>query len=91
MVLTVKDGQTLLDVAIQEFGSWEAAIAIAHENNMSLTDVPTAGTLLNMPDGTWNRTMQRWCKDNDVSPATARDESGIRMNIFTEQFTEEFQ
>ena len=40
----VKDGQTLADVAIQEFGSWEAMIAIARENNLSMTEVPDAGT-----------------------------------------------
>lgn len=29
MKAKVKDGQTMADIAIQEFGSWEAMIAIA--------------------------------------------------------------
>lgn len=87
----IKDGQTLADMAVQEYGSWEAMIVIARENGMSMTEVPSAGTELTMPDATWNRTMQNWCKDNDVSPATARDQSNVRLRIFDEEFTEEFE
>jgi hypothetical protein len=87
----VKDGQTLADIAIQEYGSWEAMIAIAKENNISMTDVPVAGTELNMPDEIYNRTMQAWCKSNDVSPSTARDLSNIRLRIFEQEFREEFE
>ena len=87
----IKDGQTLADMAIQEFGSWEAMIAIAKENGVSMTDVPAPGTELTMPDATWNHTMQNYCRDNDVSPATARDQSNIRLRIFDEEFTEEFK
>lgn len=91
MKQTVKDGQTLADVAIQEYGSWEAMIAIARENNISMTEIPDAGTELTMPDASWNRTMQNYCKNNDVSPATARDQSNVRLRIFDEEFTEEFK
>ena len=87
----IKDGQTLADMAVQEYGSWEAMIAIARENGISMTEVPTAGTELTMPDAIWNRTMQNWCKDNDVSPATARDQSNVSLRIFKEEFTEEFE
>lgn len=87
----IKDGQTLADVAVQEFGSWEAMIAIAKENGVSMTEVPAPGTELAMPDATWNKMMQNYCKDNDVSPATARDLSNIRLRIFDEEFTEEFK
>lgn len=87
----VKDGQTLADVAIENFGSWEAMAEIAWTNGMSMTETPTAGMVLLMPDATWNRTMEGWCKDNDVSPATARDEGGVRMRIFTKEFTKEFK
>lgn len=91
MKQTVKDGQTLADVAIQEYGSWEAMIDIARENNMSMTEVPNAGTELTMPDATWNRTMQNYCKNNDVSPATARDQGNVRLRIFDEEFNETFK
>lgn len=87
----VKDGQTLADVAVQEYGAWEAMIAIARENDVSMSDMPEAGTEMEMPDGVWNRTMQDYCQRNEVSPATARDNSGIRLNIFTREFTEQFK
>lgn len=91
MKQTVKDGQTLADVAIQEYGSWEAMIAISRENGISMTEVPNAGTELKMPDATWNRTMQNYCKNNDVSPATARDQGNVSLRIFDEEFNETFK
>ena len=90
MKKVIKDGQTLLDLAIQEFGAWEAAIAIAFQNQIGITEIPDAGTELSMPDGQWNRTLQDWCKRNDVSPATARHRTKIQLRIFASQFTEEF-
>ena len=90
MKQTVKDGQTLSDIAIQEYGSWEAAIAVAQENRMSVTDVPKAGEELIIPDQVCNKTMQDYCRNNDVSPATARSQAGNPMGIFTEQFTKAF-
>ena len=40
MKTKVKDGQTMADIAIQEFGSWEAVLAIAKANGISITDIP---------------------------------------------------
>lgn len=90
MKTKVKDGQTMADIAIQEFGSWEAVLAIAKINGISITDIPHPGTELKLPDGTWNRGMQNYCKNNDVSPATARDQGNVRLRIFGEEFTKEF-
>lgn len=87
----VKDGQTLADVAVQEYGSWEAMIAIAYKNGISMTEIPAAGTELTMPDAVWNRTVQGYCKSNDVSPATARDMSGFRLRIFSAEFKDSFK
>lgn len=87
----VKDGQTLADIGVQEFGSWEAMIAIAHANDMSMSDIPETGKELVMPDGSWNRTMEDYCRNNDVSPATARDQSNVRLRIFDEKFNETFK
>ncbi|MBO5428055.1 MAG: LysM domain-containing protein [Prevotella sp.] len=87
----IKDGQSLADVAVQEFGSWEAMIAIARQNGISMTEIPAVGTELTMPDRVWNRTMQLYCRNNDVVPATANDQSGVRLKIFTSEFTEQFK
>ena len=91
MKAKVKDGQTMADIAIQEYGSWEAMIAIAQKNGFSITDIPEPGTEVKLPDGTWNRVMQNYCKNNDVSPATARDNGNVRLRIFGEEFTQEFE
>jgi hypothetical protein len=89
--VTLRDGQTLFDVAIQEYGTTEAAVDIAWQNDLSLTDAVAAGTLLSMPRGlTVNRTMQVWCREQGVSPATARDAGGVTTGVFTPEFTEEF-
>ena len=91
MDVMVKDGQTLADIAVQESGTWEAAMDIAMENSVSLTDTPEAGTRFRIPeDARENRVMKSYCKAHEVSPATARDESGVRLRIFGEEFTEEF-
>ena len=90
--VTVKDGQTLFDVAVQEFGSWEAAIDIAWANSVSLTDMLAAGALLMLPEGlSVNRTMQLWCSQHGVSPATARAVSGVTVGVFSKEFTDEFE
>ena len=87
----IKDGQTLADLAIQEFGSLDAMIDIARENGLSMTDVPPAGTELKMPDVVYNQTMQNFVRNNDVSPATARNQSDVRLKIFTEEFMDPFK
>lgn len=91
MKAKVKDGQTMADIAIQEYGSWEAMIAIAQKNGISITDIPEPGTVMKLPDGTWNKVMQNYCKNNDVSPATARGNGNVRLRIFGEEFTQEFE
>lgn len=82
MDTNVKDGQTLADIAIQEFGSLDALADIAMINGMAMTEVPDAGTVLQLPDKVYDRVMQDYCKVNNVSPATARDLSGVRLSIF---------
>lgn len=91
MKVTVKDGQTLADVAVQECGSWEAMIEIARENGMSMTEIPAACSELTVPGNTWNSAVQDYCKANDVSPATARDRGNVRLRIFEEEFKEQFK
>lgn len=90
MKTTVKDGQTLADIAIQEFGTLEALPDLARVNSLSMSDVPSPGTVLALPETTYNLTMQRYCKAHDVSPATARDESGVSWGVFTSQFSPQF-
>ena len=91
MDTVVKDGQTLADIAVQEFGTLEAITDIAVMNGIGVSDVPDAGTVLLLPDRVYDRVMQEYCKVNGVSPATVRDMSGVRLSIFSEQFTKQFK
>lgn len=91
MKAVVKDGQTLADIAIQEYGSLSAVVELANVNGMAISDIPGAGVELTLPDKIFNRAMQNYCKANEVEPATERDTSGLRLGIFTEEFTKEFQ
>lgn len=91
MKVKVKDGQTLADIAIQEYGSLEAAMELARVNGLSVTDIPEPGSELRLQDAVYDRTMEDYCKVNGVSPATQRDMSGMKLRIFTKEFTKEFE
>lgn len=67
----VKSGQTLMDIALQEKGSIEAIEEIAALNGLSITEELLAGTTLEIPVSTWNKLVENYCRDNDVSPSTA--------------------
>lgn len=88
MTVTVKNGQTMSDIAIQEYGDLSAVFLIAEENDISPSDNLTAGTVLRLPDVVVNKEMQDYCRNNDVSPATeVTVDSDIWLKIFTGQFT----
>lgn len=91
MTVTVKNGQTLADIAIQEYGSLEAVTLLASANNVSPSATLQTGTELYVPEQVFDKEMQDYCKNNNVSPATETDEYGeIKLRIFTKQFTKEF-
>lgn len=91
MKTVVKEGQTLADVGVETKGSWEAAVGLAVENGLSVTDEPEGGTELRLPDRTYDRTLELYCKREAVSPATASDEYGGRMRVFGDEFQAEFE
>lgn len=71
--MKVKAGQTLADIAIQEFGDLSAIVDIALLNELSVTAEPPAGTELYLPNKEYNKQMGDYCRRNEVSPATALD------------------
>ena len=91
MKTVVKEGQTLADVGVETKGSWEAAVGLAVENGLSVTDEPEGGTELRLPDRTYDRTLELYCKREAVSPATARDEYGGRTGVFGDECQAEFE
>lgn len=88
MTVTIQNGQTMSDIAIQEYGDLSAVFLIAEENDISPSDNLTAGTALRLPDVVVNKEMQDYCRNNGVSPATeVTAGSDIWLKIFTGQFT----
>lgn len=91
MEVKVRDGQTLADIAVQEYGAIEALPALALANGRSMTGTLRAGDVLTLPDKVYNRLMRGYCKAHDVRPATQRDRSDeTLLRIFTKEFTKEF-
>ncbi|MDR1984972.1 MAG: hypothetical protein LBQ28_09145 [Prevotellaceae bacterium] len=68
------NNQSLLDIAIQELGSAEAAFDIAKANNISITDDLQAGQILQIPQlsGDYVRKQTvNYYKVNEIKPATS--------------------
>lgn len=77
MQVTVKQGQTLFDIAIQTAGDAAAAFHAALLNGLSLTDDLTAGVALIAPQIA-NRRMQAHYADNAILPASAQNAGGSK-------------
>lgn len=90
MEVVVRDGQTLADVAIQEYGALEAVVQLAFDNSMSVSDVPQAGTALRLHEKTYSRVMRDYCRARGVQPATLRGNSTTQERIFNEVFNDTF-
>lgn len=90
MEVVVQDGQTLADIAIQEFGSLEAVVQLSMDNSMNVSDIPKAGSRLRLHSRVYNKVMQDFCKVNAVSPATLRDETKKQRGVFNDAFNELF-
>lgn len=92
MNTVVQAGQTLLDIAIQEYGTIEAAFMLAKANDLSITDTLQAGQVIEIPEMVYNSVLAEYCQRNSVCPATSEAASNaIRLKIFTEQFTDQFK
>ncbi|WP_372472675.1 hypothetical protein AB4865_07590 [Capnocytophaga sp. ARDL2] len=80
MKITVLQGQTLLDVAIQHCGSAEAVFDICLENNLSVSDELSAGQSLRLSIVLKkNNEIVNYYKNKNIQPAT---------DIATEQVNE---
>ena len=54
MKTVVQAGQTLLDIAVQEYGTIEAVFMLAKANDMSITDSLQAGQQIEIPEKVYN-------------------------------------
>jgi hypothetical protein len=64
--------QTLLDIALQEYGTPEAVFALAMANGRKITDDLPAGSTLRLPtDAPMNAEILNYYKQHGIKPATA--------------------
>lgn len=77
--ITVKDRQTVLDIAMQHAGTVEACIAVAEANGLSITDEMVTGQLLKSTDIVFSEVVKTFYKENR-SPANGSLTSGIEEN-----------
>lgn len=68
--ITVKQGQSLFDIAIQECGSVEAVFLIARQNSIPVTKHLTTGEQL-QPVGVTDKRVKKYYTDNHILPATS--------------------
>lgn len=69
--IKVAKGQTLLDIAVQEYGNIEDIVLIAADNDLLITDRLTEGQTLNIrTDYTSSPAKQKYLQTNGVRPAT---------------------
>lgn len=90
MEVVVRDGQTLADIAVQEYGVLEAVVQLAEDNGMSVSEVPATGRALHLHDRVYNWVMRDYCLAHEVQPATLRDNTTQSDRIFNEVFNESF-
>ncbi len=93
MKVTVLAGQSLVDVAVQVYGSAQGVVALAKANRMGVADVPDAGRILEAPEEVAGvKGISEYYKRFRICPATnAGSDSEIRLRVFTGQFTTEFK
>lgn len=70
--ISVLHNQSLLDIAIQEFGTIQTAFDIAVANGLDVTDALAPGTRLTLPSSNFeDREVAEYFKSRSIKPATA--------------------
>ncbi|MCD8266404.1 MAG: hypothetical protein LUC33_04535 [Prevotellaceae bacterium] len=79
MEVTVKDRQSLLDIAVQTLGGVEGVFALAERNGVGITDRLEDGTVLQWEyDDTADSTVQTFYSDRGLTPATEITDAELR-------------
>ena len=90
MKVTVVNNQSLTDVAVQVYGSAEAVFILADENNLSVTDLLTAGQQLDYSsENIVNKRVVDYYKANSIHPVTGFD-GDVDSRLFDESFDQSF-
>ena len=92
MKVTVRQRQTLSDIAVQVYGDVSGVVALARANGLPVTAELVPGQVLACPDVTYDNYLQVYVRRNGIVPATLYDGLGeISQRTFTEQFTIEYE
>lgn len=71
MQVKVKDGQTLIDIAIQQYGDASAVAVLAYENGLDITSDVAAGTMLNYAQANIvNQAVSDYMTNHKIAPKT---------------------
>ena len=83
MEITVKDRQSLFDIAIQYLGSVEGVWLLAEKNNISITDELEDGTILkyDSTDIIDTKVAEHYAQER-VSPATDIDDKELNTLLY---------
>ncbi len=71
MTITALHNQSLIDLAVQEYGTADAVVPLALANGLSLTDTLTAGQALVGIELEGDAAIVRYYSANNIKPATA--------------------
>jgi len=93
MEVTVLNNQSLFDIALQVYGSAEAAFLLSFENTLSISDDLASGQVLQFAvANVANRQVVDFYRINNIKPATALDsEQTAKHKIFDYTFDFTFE
>ena len=74
--ITVQEGQSLFDIAIQACGAVAAVAVIASLNGLSVTDEIVPGTIVYLPESV-DRPVSEFYRLNRLAPATGATGEGL--------------
>lgn len=78
-IILVEAGQSLIDVAIQEFGTADALSAICGLNNLEFDEDIYPGQSLLLPDVDPDNDIQTYFKNNNIQVNAHLDEGDIEV------------
>lgn len=94
MQIVVSVGQTIMDIAVQRYGSAAAAVDIAKANGLSIADSLTPGTSIICPDDlSYDTYMENYVASENVCPATGydQDSSPVSVGVFSDVFANTYE
>ena len=76
MTIKALHNQTLLDLAIQQYGSAEAVVSMAISNNISITeDIEVGNKISTEQENISNQPIAQYFQSNRLYPATALEQA----------------